>query len=87
MCFAKENIATYANEINVVKYIHEIRNPENYPKDGGYSGAILLERRENLNQIGEENKQYSKIYCDSLSDMPKAYDSIKHYKPTMRNYY
>lgn len=77
LCFVKENIEKAMNKIDVVQYVHDIRNINDYPKDGGYSGAIILEQREISGQMGVDNEQYNKIYCESLLDMPKAYASIK----------
>ncbi len=57
------------------EYIHSIRNEEDFPKDGGYSGALIVERQ-NSNGIGVENDVYNKVFVDSLKDMPKAYDVI-----------
>lgn len=57
------------------EYIHKIRKVEEFPKDGGYSGALLLER-ENANGVGVENHIYTEVLVSSMSDMPKAFDKI-----------
>ena len=57
------------------EYIHNIRNEDEFPKDGGYSGALILERQ-NQNGVGVENDVYKEVLIDSLKDMPKAYDEI-----------
>lgn len=61
------------------EYIHNIRNEKDFPKDGGYSGALILER-ENTNGVGVENDVYAEVFADSLKDMPKAFDAIKPWK-------
>ena len=50
---------------------------EEFPQDGGYSGALILEKCESAaGSAGKDNSVYQAIYNTSLSDMPKAYRKI-----------
>ncbi len=73
--FAKERIKFYG--IDIAKSVLERLNLNNFPKDGGYSGAIVLEATELHSQSNLKNEKFEEIYAYSLSDMPKAFDKIK----------
>lgn len=76
LCYAKYNIVPERGEIDVVKYIHKNLDVNNFPKDGGYSGAVILEKEERKSKIEKENLYFNQIYRYSLSDMPKAFAAI-----------
>ena len=76
LCFGKDVILKHNGNTKYVDYVHECYKIEDYPKDGGYSGALILEANEGRKH-GKNNKQYVNIYINALSDMPKAYGYIK----------
>lgn len=57
--------------------LHIMRKIEDYPNDGGYSGALILEKNEKGDHHGNENDQYIGVYEDSLRDMPHAFKGIR----------
>lgn len=77
LCYAKDMIPTLIGEIDVVKNLREMRNVADFPQDGGYSGALILENKEVDNCRGNMNDQYIGIYEDSLRDMPHAFQGIR----------
>lgn len=76
LTYTKEELAKYKAEIDVESYIRDTRDINNFPKDGGYSGAILMENKEIFDSSGTANVLYSDMYEASLSDMPKAYEIV-----------
>ena len=76
LCYVKNNI-NQPGAKEIYDSIHEGRNPEKFPDDGGYSGAIILEKNEISNLHGNESEQYKAIYTNSLNDMVKAFQFIK----------
>ena len=77
LCFVKENILSIKGEIDIIKFIYENRRTEDFPKDGGYSGAIILQNQEACDKLGNQNMQYRDIYVNSLSDMPKSFGILQ----------
>lgn len=77
LSFAKERAFIHSDRNDIVRYIRDIRKVEEYPGDGGYSGALILEKQEREDQIGKRNEIYIRVYGESLSDMPKAFDLVK----------
>ena len=73
LCFSKAVDGSDANPFILESYIRDIRKIVDFPKDGGYSGALILESEEKGSCHGNNNEYYNKIYQDSLRDMPKAY--------------
>lgn len=76
LCYAKDRIPVIEGEIDIVENIHIMRRIEDYPNDGGYSGALIIEKNEKGDYHGNENNQYIELYKDSLSDMPSAFKRI-----------
>ena len=73
LCYSKDMIC----DDSVIKYIRAIRKAESFPHDGGYSGCLILEKKERPDCRGAYNDLYSNMYADSLRDMPKAYRDIE----------
>ena len=72
LCFSKYCIDDA--DAAVETFIKKQRKIEDFPQDGGYSGALILEKCEAAaNKSGKENQVYQTVYNTSLSDMPKAY--------------
>lgn len=76
LCYAKDKIPQLDSEMDIVENIHTMRNMKDFPNDGGYSGALILEKVEKNNCRGNCNDQYTGIYEDSLRDMPHAFKGI-----------
>lgn len=76
LCYAKDKIPQLDSEMDIVENIHTMRNMKDFPNDGGYSGALILEKVEKNNCRGNCNDQYIGIYEDSLRDMPHAFKGI-----------
>lgn len=77
LCYVKDKIPVLEGEINIVDNLHIMRKIEDYPNDGGYSGALILEKNEKGDHHGNENDQYIGVYEDSLRDMPHAFKGIR----------
>lgn len=75
LCFAKQGIPC-DGEMDMVEYMRSIRNIDDYPRDGGYSGALILEGHEVENLAGNQNEKFVEVYADSMRDMPKAFEKI-----------
>ena len=76
LCYVRNNIKE-KGATDILDFIHEIRKTDKFPNDGGYSGAIILEKYEVGNLAGNESDQYQDIYVNSLRDMIKVYQYIK----------
>lgn len=76
LSYSKNVIVDEAYNHKFIKYIHNIRNKDQFPADGGYSGSIILESCEIDGCCGSENQKYKEVYINSLSDMPYAYVNI-----------
>lgn len=76
LCYAKDKIPVISGEMNIAENLREMRNFDDYPRDGGYSGALIMERDEKGGYHGNENDKYIGIYLDSLRDMPRAFQGI-----------
>lgn len=76
LCYAKDRIPVISGEMNIAENLREMRNIDDYPRDGGYSGALIMERDEKGGYHGNENDKYIGIYLDSLRDMPNAFQGI-----------
>ena len=73
LCYSKRIDDPSANPFLLESHIRNMRDVDKFPKDGGYSGALILESREKKSKRGKNNEDYAKVYEDSLRDMPKAY--------------
>lgn len=76
LCYAKDKIPVIDGEMNIADNLREMRNVDNFPYDGGYSGALIMERDEKGGYHGNENDKFIGIYVDSLRDMPHAFQGI-----------
>lgn len=76
LCYAKDKIPVIDGEMNIADNLREMRNVDNFPHDGGYSGALIMERDEKGGYHGNENDKFIGIYVDSLRDMPHAFQGI-----------
>jgi|GEM_PF-186015 Z1 domain. len=77
LCYGKDVIAKEYSSSKCLDFARDAYKITDYPKDGGYSGAFLIEQKEKNNADGNKNKTYVKIYKEALSDMPKAYQYIE----------
>ena len=73
LSYAKTNLSDATETIDIVKYIHNTLKQEDFPKDGGYSGALILENNETDSKVGKNNLQYKDLFNVSLFDMPLAF--------------
>jgi hypothetical protein len=73
LCYAKKQDIEEPDKIGLVSIIRDTRNVEEFPNDGGYSGALKLEEKEVSGGYGRDNAEYARIYKDSMTDMPKAF--------------
>ena len=80
LCYAKDRIPNINGEMNVTNNLRKMRNIDDFPCDGGYSGALILESNEKNRCHGNEYDKYIEIYVDSLRDIPQAFDVIKKIK-------
>lgn len=76
LCYVRRNIDQNGAK-EVFDFIHEVRKPEAFPDDGGYSGALILEKNEIKTLYGNKSDHYKAIYTNSLKDMIKAFQYIK----------
>lgn len=74
------SIPNINGEMNVTNNLRKMRNIDDFPCDGGYSGALILESNEKNRCHGNEYDKYIEIYVDSLRDIPQAFDVIKKIK-------
>ena len=75
LCFSKYCIDD--SDSRVETFIKKNRYTEEFPQDGGYSGALILEKCESsVENVGKDNSVYHTLFTTSLSDMPKAYRQI-----------
>ena len=75
LCFSKYCIDD--SDSKVETFIKTNRYTEEFPQDGGYSGALILEKCESsVENVGKDNLVYHTLFTTSLSDMPKAYRQI-----------
>ena len=72
LCYVKADTSHPVSEL----FIRKNRDVKNFPSDGGYSGALILESKEKASQGGNMNKAYARTFEESLNDMPKAYVNL-----------
>ena len=74
-CYAKTIAETPGDlEFNDRLYALDLKD---FPKDGGYSGAIIIEKNDSEDLIGHQNEFYKTVFLDSLRDMPKSFIALE----------
>ncbi len=76
LCYSKFAIPKVNGEIDVADFIRQMRGECKFPDDGGYSGALIVEKADKSNFYGKDNNMYASIYPRTLSDMPDAFYKI-----------
>ena len=77
LCYSKYAIPKSVGEFDIVDCIRQMRGKDKFPDDGGYSGALIIEKRDKTTFYGKDNDMYADVYSRTLSDMPDAFYKIK----------
>ena len=77
MSYSKKKLPKSNDEIDVVDCIRQMRGKYKFPDDGGYSGALIMEKYDVGVYFGKNNEKYSEVYSRALSDMPDAFRIIE----------
>ena len=77
LSYSKKKLPKSNDEIDVVDCIRQMRGKYKFPDDGGYSGALIMEKYDVGVYFGKNNEKYSEVYSRALSDMPDAFRIIE----------
>lgn len=76
LAYSKQALPKVNGEIDVVEQIYHMRRKHVFPEDGGYSGALIIDKLDSKGNFAKNNRLYFDTYPKSLSDMPDAFYRI-----------